>query len=135
MAKAQKVVLDSYALLSFLFKERGAPLVVNLLEWGVQYDQNHLITAVNWTEIHYIVERKTDRRTWLEVKETLARLPIELIPVDYQLAERAAEFKIKGGLSLADCFTAALAKQRKLPVCTGDPEFHAVESEIEIMWL
>jgi predicted nucleic acid-binding protein len=38
-------------------------------------------------------------------------------------------------MSLADCFAAALAKQRKLEIYTGDPEFKAVEKELKIVWL
>ena len=38
-------------------------------------------------------------------------------------------------MSLADCFAAALAKQRKLEVYTGDPEFKAVEKEVKVVWV
>jgi predicted nucleic acid-binding protein len=54
---------------------------------------------------------------------------------DQLLAEIAGEFKAAKRMSLADCFAAALAKQRKADVATGDPEFKAVEDEIKILWL
>jgi predicted nucleic acid-binding protein len=38
-------------------------------------------------------------------------------------------------MSLADCFAAALAKQKKIEVYTGDPEFKALESEQKIVWI
>jgi predicted nucleic acid-binding protein len=38
-------------------------------------------------------------------------------------------------MSFADCFAAALAKQKKALLLTGDPEFRQVEQEIAIDWL
>jgi predicted nucleic acid-binding protein len=38
-------------------------------------------------------------------------------------------------MSYADCFAAALAKQKKALLLTGDPEFKQVDSEITIDWL
>jgi predicted nucleic acid-binding protein len=38
-------------------------------------------------------------------------------------------------MSLADCFAAALAKERTAEIYTGDPEFRAVENEIRIVWI
>ena len=35
----------------------------------------------------------------------------------------------------SDCFVAALAKERKTDLYTGDPGFHAVENEVKIVWL
>jgi predicted nucleic acid-binding protein len=47
----------------------------------------------------------------------------------------AADFKARHKLSLADAFAAALAKERKAELITGDPEFKALEKEIKIGWL
>jgi predicted nucleic acid-binding protein len=38
-------------------------------------------------------------------------------------------------LSLADAFAAALAKERKTELVTGDPEFRPLEKEIKVHWL
>jgi predicted nucleic acid-binding protein len=38
-------------------------------------------------------------------------------------------------MSLADCFAAALARDRKASLYTGDPEFKAVEGEVKIVWI
>ena len=37
--------------------------------------------------------------------------------------------------SLADAFAAALAKEKKAELITGDPEFKVVAKEIAIHWL
>ena len=97
--------------------------------------REHLITSVNWAEVRYIVVRRVGESGWADVRARLSRLPIEVVSVDRDLAEQAAQFKVDGAISLADCFAAALAKQRRIPVCTGDPEFRTVEAEVEICWL
>jgi len=60
---------------------------------------------------------------------------IEFHPADRRLADLAADFKARYKISLADAFAAALAKERKSELVTGDPEFKALEKEIKIHWL
>lgn len=38
-------------------------------------------------------------------------------------------------LSLADCFAAALAKQKKAGLYMGDPDFRSVEKDVKVVWL
>ena len=128
-------VLDSYAVLAFLFQERGHEKVVALFEKAAESDKALLIAAPNWAEVRYMVERKVGLAQWRETRAKLLGLPIEIVPVDQDLAEMAGEIKAHKKMSLADCFAAALAKQRKAEVYTGDPEFRAVESDLKIIWL
>jgi len=69
--------------------------------------------------------------------QEIAALPIDIIGVsdDLALAKQAAIFKARHKMSYADCFAAALAKQKNAELITGDPEFKAVEKEIKINWL
>ena len=128
-------VLDSYAVLAFLFQERGHEKVVALFEKAAESDKTLLIAAPNWAEVRYMIERKVGIAQWLEVRTKLLGLPIEIVPVDQELAEMAGEIKATKKMSLADCFAAALSQQRKLEIYTGDPEFKAVEKELKIIWL
>ncbi len=128
-------VLDSYAVLAYLFGEPGSEKVVSLLEKAADAGRNALIAAPNWAEIRYQVERKAGGSRWQEIREKLLGLPVEVVSADQQLAEHAGEIKAHRKMSLADCFAAALAKDRKADLYTGDPEFRAVESEIRIAWI
>ncbi len=47
----------------------------------------------------------------------------------------AGGIKTARRMSLADCFTAALAKLRHADLYTGDPEFKRVEREIRVVWI
>ncbi len=131
----RRSVLDSYAVLAFLFHETGYQKVTDLFEKAAQADQDALIAAPNWAEVRYMVERKVGGTRWRETRHKLLGLPLEVISVDLSLAELAGEIKATRKMSLADCFAAALAKQRKADLYTGDPEFRAVETDIEIVWL
>ncbi len=131
----KNAVLDSYALLSFLFKESGHETVLDLFEKALVADRNLLISSPNWAEVRYMVERKVGRVKWSDVCAKLLGLPIEIIDADQELAEMAGEIKFSKKMSLADCFAAALAKQRKAEIYTGDPEFRAVEGEVKVVWI
>jgi predicted nucleic acid-binding protein len=65
----------------------------------------------------------------------LSTLPIQFVPVDMELAKKAAELKTTTNMSYADCFAAALAKLRKAELVTGDKEFKQVEGEVRVLWI
>ena len=129
------VVLDSFAVLAFLFGERGQDMVVRVLEKAVDTDSNLMIAAPNWGEVRYIVERKVGLSEWLQVRARLLGLPLNIVPADQELSELAGDLKVVKRMSLADCFAAALAKREKAEIYTGDPEFKTVEREIKVVWL
>ncbi len=128
-------MLDSYAVLAFLFNEKGSEKIIELFERAAESDRALFITAPNWAEVRYRVERKVGVAKWQATRTKLLGLPIEIVPADQALAELAGEIKVGGKMSLADCFAAALAKQKKADVYTGDPEFKAVEKDVKIVWL
>ncbi len=118
-----------------MFQEKGHEKVLDLYERAAQADQVLFIAAPNWAEVRYIVERKVGAARWDEARHRLLGLPLEIVPADRQLAELAGEIKRSGKMSLADCFAAALAKQKKADIYTGDAEFRAIESEVRVVWL
>ncbi len=129
------VVLDSYALLSFLYQEKGYKEIGVLLEKTLETDQLLLMSSVNWAEIRYVIERKTGADAWKKGRPKILSLPLEIVPADQDLAELAGEIKASRKISLADCFAAALAKERDGEIYTGDPEFKALEPKWKIIWL
>lgn len=128
-------VLDSYALLAFLRGEDGERMVLELLEKAGDRDQPLHMTEVNYAEVKYITLRKDGLRRWAEVASHLPALPLEFHPATRSLADAAADFKSRFKMSLADAFAAALAKELKTDLVTGDPEFKALEKELKIRWV
>jgi PIN domain nuclease of toxin-antitoxin system len=54
MRKRGRSVLDSFAVLAFLFKEQGHEEVLALFEWAVDHGERHIISSVNWAEVDII---------------------------------------------------------------------------------
>ena len=131
----KNTVLDSYAVLAFLFQEKGYEKVLDLFEKAAQADQVLFIAAPNWAEVRYMVERKVGLARWREARQKLLGLPFEVVPADQSLAELAGEIKASKKMSLADCFAAALAKQKKGELYTGDPDFRLVEKDVKVVWI
>ncbi len=130
-----RTVLDSFALLAFLRGEPGEEKIAALLERAGLRDEPVHMTEVNYAEFKYITIRKDGKDRWEEIAAELPALPIQFHPATRALSDLAADFKARYKISLADAFAAALAKERKAQLVTGDPEFKALEREIKIGWL
>ena len=128
-------VLDSHALLKLLRDEAGAETVAQILEKAGQRDQPVHMTEVNYAEVQYMIRRKDGDAAWQTIAGELVAAPIQFHPADRRLADIAADFKARFKMSLADAFAAALAKEKKAELVTGDPEFKRLEREIKIHWL
>jgi len=128
-------VLDSYGVIAFLENESGAEKVAEEIKHARDKDRPIFLSVVNWGEVYYIVSRAAGKEAAEEALKTLDTLPIEVIPADRELAKIAAEFKSSRKMSYADCFAAALAKQKKAELITGDKEFKEVEGEVRILWV
>ena len=128
-------VLDSYALLAYLRDEPGAAAVQKVLEKAGRKGTSVLMCDVNYAEVQYITRRKNGESVWEQVSAALVSLPIEFVSTSRALADLAAHFKSRHRLSLADAFAAALARERKTDLVTGDPEFQSLKNEIKINWI
>lgn len=128
-------VLDSFALIAYFRDEPGAETMEHLLVSASKKDSPFQMTDVNYAEVKYSIVKKDGAAAWEEAAKVLQGLPIEFQSTTRALSDSAADFKARFKLSLADAFAAALAKERKTELVTGDPEFKALEKEIKIYWL
>jgi predicted nucleic acid-binding protein len=128
-------VLDASALLAMFFGEPGVEKMRELFHKASEADRPVFISAVNWAEALYKVERKQGKAGLDTARQFERTTPLEAAPVDRDLAETAAGLKNEHGLGLADAFAAALAKSKKAELVTADTEFKALEKEIKINWL
>jgi len=128
-------VLDSHALLKFLRDEPGAEAVAQILERAGERDDPVHMTEVNYAEVQYMIRRKDGAVAWQAIARELIAAPIQFHPAERVLADTAADFKTRFKISLADAFAAALAKEKRTELVTGDSEFKPLEKEIKIHWL
>ena len=128
-------VLDSFALIAYFRDEPGAGTVDNLLLAASRKDTPLHMTDVNYAEVKYAIGKKDGPEAWGEAAKILLGLPIDFHSTNRALADTAADFKARFKISLADAFAAALAREKKAELVTGDPEFKPLEKEIKINWL
>ncbi len=126
-------VLDSYALLAYLQGEDAGSAVKDALassEGGV------LMNEINVGEVYYILARGTGReRADFFLNAVLPNLPIRVVENDFGDVIQAARIKAGHSLSYADCFAVATAQREDASLLTGDPEFKAVASLVDIKWI
>jgi ribonuclease VapC len=132
---AAPVVLDSHALLVYFRQEPGGERVKELLHRAATADRPLHMTEVNFAEVNYVIRRQEGDAAWAEAARIIETLPIEFHAATRPLADQAAKYKAAHRMSLADAFAAALAKEKKAELVTGDPEFRPLEKEIKVAWL
>lgn len=128
-------VLDSYALMAFFEDEPGADLVRDLILKAEENKVNLLMSVVNLGEVWYSIARTNSPEVADQYIGEINGMAIEVIDADWALTRQAALFKSSGNISYADCFAAALAKNKKAELVTGDKEFKPLDGEIKIYWL
>lgn len=133
--KARAIVLDSWAVMSYLGGEPSAERVADIMADAHEEDIPLLMTVVNAGEVWYILAREVSVAEADSSIRQLRQLGIDFIDADWGLAHEAAGFKSKHKMSFADCFAAALARQKNANLITGDSEFKQVQRDISITWL
>jgi ribonuclease VapC len=133
--KPKIIVLDSWAIMSYLQGEPSAEKVADIIADAHEDNVPLLMSVVNAGEVWYIIARRTSEADADRSIRELKQLGIQWIDADWEIAHEAGRFKAKHKMSFADCFAAALAKHRKAQLVTGDHEFKQVEADVIINWL
>ena len=127
-------ILDTYALIAFFEDEPGADFVRGLLLEAESGSLELAMCVVNLGEVWYTIARVVSPEQADTIIEEIQGISIEIVDADWELTQQAAIYKLRGGLSYADCYAAALGKLRQAEVVTGDPEFQTLTGEITTTW-
>jgi predicted nucleic acid-binding protein len=133
--KAKGYVMDSWSVVAYLGGELAGQQVADLIADAHESGAPLLMCVVNAGEVWYLIARATSDAEADRAVAELSQLGIELVDVGWELARAAAGFKSRHRMSYSDCFAAALAKQGKGALVTGDPEFRQLEAEVRLLWL
>jgi predicted nucleic acid-binding protein len=128
------VVLDASAVMTLFEGRPGAAKVGELLNDGLGGKTVLLMSVVNWGEVYYSMWRRKGLETANDALDKIARMPIEIVGADGPLTKIAAEIRAQHKLPYADCFAAALARQRVAAIATADRDFALIEDMVEIYW-
>lgn len=135
MKKPKSIVLDSWAIMAYLEGEPAAEKIADVIADAHDDGVPLMMTVVNAGEVWYIVARRTTTAEADRTIKLIKDIGIKFIDADWPLTKIAAGFKVKGNVSYADCYAAALTKQTKSALLTGDTEFRQLNDEIPIVWL
>jgi predicted nucleic acid-binding protein len=133
--KPKALVFDSWAVIAYLEGEPAAERVADHIADAHDDDIPLFMSVVNAGEVWYIIAREASVSDADDSIKELRHLGIEFVDADWTISREAGGFKSKNKMSYNDCFAAALAKQKKALLLTGDPEFKQVESQVTIDWL
>lgn len=131
----RSLVMDSFALLTYLEGEAGSDFVANALGMAEQGSLECFMTIVNWGEVYYSLLRSKGERRAQEATHVIDQLPVEIVNMDLNLVQRASRFREKFRVPNGLCFAASLADSNSCPVLTGDPLFRKLDEDVQILWL
>jgi len=133
--RSRPLVLDSWAAIAYLEDEPAGRIIADLIADAHEAGMPILMSVVNAGEVWYTVARGTSEADAEETINELGQLGVQFVDADWSITHEAAKFKAKNKMSYADCFAAALARQNKAALVTGDPEFKKVEGSLSITWV
>ena len=134
--KTGPLVLDAFPLLVIFGRQRGWEISKEYLDLPFETGIPHLISSINLGEVLYVIERDHGEHAAQSLKQRILESPIEIILPTLEQTFVAAKLKSFGGASYADCYAAALALERNVPVLTGDKEFKTLEPHgVKVEWL
>ncbi len=124
----EKIVLDSYALISVFLDERGAEVVTDILLDGNAGNIELHITSYNMGEVYYMIWRKTSKALADICWQAMADLHLFITEPNIELTFAAATLKATYKLSYADAHAAALSLKLNATIITGDKEFNNLKN-------
>jgi len=122
------VVLDSSAILAFLWEEPGSDRVQEALAQGA------VCPVANWSEVAAkVLARGGD---WLAAEIALTGLGLTVVPVEVEDAVRAARLWLEHpALSLGDRLCLAVGLRMGATVVTADQAWRAVSDQVTLIRL
>lgn len=126
MPARKRSLLDSFAMLAFLNRERGFEKVRSLLRAAEASAEPLLMNEINIGEVYYVTAKDRSVGHAEEFLRRLETLPIQPISNSFGEVLEAARIKARFPISYADAFAVATAVRMDAVIVTGDPEFDAV---------
>jgi len=131
----KRMVLDASALISYFENRPGGDVIEEVMSGCIDGKTELFMSIVNWGEVYYSAWRAGGENGARRLAAEISQFPIQLIDADFELTRSAAVLHAKYNLPYADCFAAALSKDWKAELVTGDRDFEMVQSEIKIQFL
>ncbi len=133
MKKAK--VLDAFAILRWTQQQKGWERIKTLMQEAGKGHETLLVSQINLCEVYYKTIRIVGRQEARRFLDAFHLLPLTIIHPSDDIIWRAAEIKAECAISLANCFAAATAIEKKAIIVTGDPDFKKIEHLVPVEWI
>jgi predicted nucleic acid-binding protein len=134
--KTGPLVVDAFPLLVLIRKQNGWEWVRDIVDEATDGGFPHLVSLINLGEVYYMMLREYGEELAQKMLEGILDSSFEIMIPTFEHMKQAAKWKAGGGLSYADCYAAALAFERGIPLLTGDKEFSILETKgVSVEWL
>ncbi|MGI9034889.1 MAG: type II toxin-antitoxin system VapC family toxin [Pyrinomonadaceae bacterium] len=130
-----KYVLDTFALMAYLRREKNYQLVRAVILETLQGTNETYLSIINLGELFYMQTRKSGITKAENAVKFVKRAGIEIEPATTKRVLNASRLKATISLSYADAFAASLALELGATLVTGDTEFKPLEPSLKILWL
>jgi len=127
--------LDASAAVDYIQSGPGAAKVEELLAAAIRQQLRLFIATVNLAEVFYLTWQRTGQEDARRTVANLSHLPIQIVPVNLELALRAGELKAVHKIPYVDCIAAALAYQQNATLVTSDHDFEKLGKHFPVLWL
>ena len=122
----KRFLLDTSALLTLRDDEPGAQRVAEVLQLASQGKAKCYGCFMSLMEVFYRVWRDENKQAGQLAHQQCLALPIEWLHSSDSMLAKAAEFKARHNLSLADAWIAACAEEQGATMLHKDPEFKSL---------
>ncbi len=124
------MIVDTSAFVAILLKEPGHETILDVL-----CEQDHSLSVASLLELYMVVYNRKGVTGWQETETLLRELSTTLVPVTEAIARRAIQgFATygkgqgnKAQLNYGDCFSYALAEQKKIPLLFKGNDFRKTD--------
>lgn len=133
--KEYKYLLDSSAFFALFEDEAGAATVQELLDKAQKGDIIIFSSFVSYTEVFYVTCQEEGEEEAQRRVNQMKRLTIKRVDSSEELGLIAGKLKATEKISFADAWVAATAIMLDAILVHKDPEFEALEDELEMLKL
>lgn len=134
------VCLDAFALLAWLQDESGAGEVEGYFSRAAEDGEfTCYLSTINLGEVFHRLVRVRGLGEaevfWEDVRR--GSLPVDIVEPTRSRVREAARIKGQYPVAFADAFAAQTAREKGVPLVSGDPELKVLESEgvVSLLWL
>ncbi|MBI4279793.1 MAG: type II toxin-antitoxin system VapC family toxin [Armatimonadetes bacterium] len=132
------LILDTSAVLAYLYGEPGQDVVRRLLREAVDRRGMVRLHRIHLGEVYYVMYRKGGEAVAEAALRDVVRLPVRVEDrISPALMREAGRVKASYPVSYADAFAVALARIREGTLVSSDRELQRLEAarEVPVLWI